>query len=394
VVAKNPAVFAARYGQATSPYFREGIVALGPWLGSLSSEGEALDVLGASGELLFRCLYGSADEWPQRANRFGSSLELVDPASVPSTTAGMSAWLSDPRRWRPSLDVHGSPGGPGRTPVPGVVLNEIVNAPPPAGSDAIELMNTGTGSVDVSGWFLSDSLSRLRMYRFPSRVVAAGARLVLTEADFRNPANPASLVPFGLDASGDEVHLVAANPDGALLWFADSVEFGNLGRGRSFGRVPDGMGPWVVLETPSLGAPNATGVSGFAAWVASLFSGNRPPADRLPEADPDGDGQSNWAEYAFGSSPLEPSSAPVEVRRAEEPGALVVTYRIRTSATELRSVVETSRDLRGWEDALGRVVEVSRETRVDDSTRVTIRLSLGSAPLFEAGFVRIKAVLK
>jgi hypothetical protein len=394
VVAKNPALFAARYGQATSPYFREGVSALGPWLGSLSSEGEAVDVLGASGELLFRCLYGSADEWPQRANRFGSSLELVDPASVPSTTAGMSAWLSDPRRWRPSLDVHGSPGGPGRTPVPGVVLNEIVNAPPPAGSDAIELMNTGTGSVDVSGWFLSDSLSRLRMYRFPSRVVAAGARLVLTEADFRNPANPASLVPFGLDASGDEVHLVAANPDGALLWFADSVEFGNLGRGRSFGRVPDGMGPWVVLETPSLGAPNATGVSGFAAWVASLFSGNRPPADRLPEADPDGDGQSNWAEYAFGSSPLEPSSAPVEVRRAEEPGALVVTYRIRTSATELRSVVETSRDLRGWEDALGRVVEVSRETRVDDSTRVTIRLSLGSAPLFEAGFVRIKAVLK
>lgn len=112
-------------------------------------------------------------------------------------------------------------------------------------------------------------------------------------------------------------------------------------------------------------------------WLAGFFPDS--PADRNPDADPDGDGLSNRLEYFLGSDPDQGSSVICPEIRAAGDGTLL-TLR-RNPYAESKFSVETSANLRKWSAA-------SPETIQDRPDLIEVRVPGDSSA--KAAFFRIK----
>jgi hypothetical protein len=105
----------------------------------------------------------------------------------------------------------------------------------------VEVWNSETRAVDISGWSIDAGADRSTAYRFPANtVLPAGGFLVL----FRQQSG------LSLDDGGGTVRLLG--PTGALL---DSVAYVQLSPDASYSR--DTAGTWHVGWPPSPGQPNA-----------------------------------------------------------------------------------------------------------------------------------------
>lgn len=106
----------------------------------------------------------------------------------------------------------------------------------------------------------------------------------------------------------------------------------------------DGIGGRTLISGPGP-LPSAfysTQISGRLGWILSVTN---------PVDDPDGDGLTNLAEYAFGSNPVESRSAanPVVAMVQSSPDTyLAITYTRPKSTTDLMYLVEVSADLGTW----------------------------------------------
>lgn len=82
-------------------------------------------------------------------------------------------------------------------------------------SDWIELYNTGSSSVDLTGWYLSDSVTNLTQWAFPSVSIAAGEFMVVFSSGQEVANYTDSLgyyhTSFKLSASGESVVLTQAD---------------------------------------------------------------------------------------------------------------------------------------------------------------------------------------
>lgn len=126
-----------------------------------------------------------------------------------------------------------------------VVINEVVPNPVEPGVDWIELFNPGATAVDLSGWTMTDD-DPLHVYELPpGSVLGAGEYLLLSKDE------PGSF-DFGLGAD-DAVFLYS--PSSELQDFADWGE-GDAIEGTSWGRFPNGTGPFGTLLTPTPAAEN------------------------------------------------------------------------------------------------------------------------------------------
>lgn len=143
----------------------------------------------------------------------------------------------------------GAPNNPANAPVP-VVINEFVadNAGPGGLRDPVdglyqdwfELYNPNTNAFDLSGYFLTDTLSNPTKYQIPLNYTVAPHGYLLVWADNQPAQN--GLSPFGdlhvnfsLSASGEAIVLFA--PDGTLQ---SSVVFGPQIQNVSMGLFPEG----------------------------------------------------------------------------------------------------------------------------------------------------------
>ena len=151
-----------------------------------------------------------------------------------------------------------SPAAANYLPIANVQINELLSHTDPPLEDAIELYNPTASPVDISGWFLSDSLDNLKKYRFPTNsVVPANGFKVIYENSFNSINN--GTVPFTFNsAHGSEAHVSEALPSGALTGYRASVVFGAAANGVSFGRL------------------NRTGGSDFTAMAARTFGVDQP----------------------------------------------------------------------------------------------------------------------
>lgn len=143
-------------------------------------------------------------------------------------------------------------------------------------TDWAELHNAGTAAVDISGWkFLDNDDTHTPGVIPPGTTIAAGGFYVIDEP----------LFSFGL-GSADSARLFL--PDGTTL--VDSYSWTSHAP-VTYGRCPDGTGPFVATASSTKGAPNycspattTTVVSGALPWPgdptvqtadnANVFGGN------------------------------------------------------------------------------------------------------------------------
>lgn len=198
------------------------------------------------------------------------------PYAVSSSDAGFGSFPDgEPRRRR--LLYTPTPGAANNPTVPNLnlTINEWMadNAsilPDPADADFedwFEIYNSGNTEVDLSGYYLSDSLNQPTQFRIPAGTLIPPGGFRLFWAD----GEPEQNLPqrdvhtnFRLSTAGEQLALFT--PDGALV---DSITFTNQFSNLSEGRFPDGGAPpYLGFASPTPGSPN---VAQFA---------NRPPVIR------------------------------------------------------------------------------------------------------------------
>ncbi len=146
-------------------------------------------------------------------------------------------------------------GGIGR-----LTVNEVAVSQ----GDFIELLNIGTGTIDLSGYLIADlandgGAKLEEALTLPAGTqVAAGEFLRLQDSTC---AAPCFEFGFGLGGSGDAVFLISPTGTQTLRFDIPPTPHAS---GQSFGRLPDGTGHFVVTErTP--GAPNLALADGGSA---------------------------------------------------------------------------------------------------------------------------------
>lgn len=149
------------------------------------------------------------------------------------------------------LRLHVDPAGPTlfswertfrEAPTPPVRINEIESSGGTPG-DWVELYNAGGAAVDLAGWTLRDN-DDTHLHTIPAgTTIAAGGFVVLDEASFG----------FGLGGA-DSVRLYQPGgtaPIDAHTWTAHATT--------TYGRCPDGSGPFLTSATVTKGGPNDCG---------------------------------------------------------------------------------------------------------------------------------------
>ena len=120
--------------------------------------------------------------------------------------------------------------------------------------DWVEILNHGSQSINLEGWGLSDDSSDLFRFTFPSTVIEPGAYLLVwcSKKDRAVSGQPLH-TSYGISASGEEIILTHPNGDQV-----DLVPATALVADVSWGRYPDGTGPWFFFDKPTPLAANAS----------------------------------------------------------------------------------------------------------------------------------------
>lgn len=116
-------------------------------------------------------------------------------------------------------------------------------------SDWIEIYNSGTEPVDLTGYILSDSSAD---WKFPKGTVPAKGHLIVWASDKNKIAKDGQLhANFKISASGENITL--KRPDGTII---DSVDIVALDDDQSYGRKYDGDPTWVIFSKSTPNKPN------------------------------------------------------------------------------------------------------------------------------------------
>ncbi len=244
VVVQDREAFEARYGM--------DIPIVGQYTGRLNNVGERITLEDAIGQTILDFSY--RDNGQSLTNGKGFSLTLIDPANPDLNSDA----------WRVSAYIGGSPGqdDSGILPNPGdIIINELLANSPGGDPDWIELYNTSSVVIDLSGWFLSDSNDNLFKYEIaPGTTIGPNAYLVFYEdVHFDNTNDAGCHEPFALSNNGERVILSSAQ-DGILTGYREVEDFDASSPGISFGRYHKpgtGNTNFVAMETPTPGSENA-----------------------------------------------------------------------------------------------------------------------------------------
>src|SRR5262249_22304974 len=106
----------------------------------------------------------------------------------------------------------------------------------------IELYNTGTNSVDLSAFYLTDSYTDLTRWRFPDGTSLGAGQFVVVWADGEpTESKPGELhTNFRLTPTTGVVALTRLQGSPAAPAVVDYLEYTQLSAGRSIGSYPDG----------------------------------------------------------------------------------------------------------------------------------------------------------
>lgn len=115
--------------------------------------------------------------------------------------------------------------------------------------DWVEIHNTTDEDINLQGYFLSDNHGNRTRFTFPDTVLEAGGYIVVWCDGHLDQEGLHT--EFGLNGSLGE-RILLANPDTVVI---DHFDFGYVDNVQSFGRYPNGHGPFrFAIPTP--GGPN------------------------------------------------------------------------------------------------------------------------------------------
>jgi hypothetical protein len=276
-----------------------------------------------------------------------------------------------------------------------------------------ELTNTGNAPLDLSGFSWDDSRDEAGQACFGQVILAPGESLIVLDEDdddeawaFRQAWGLPSSVKiltredFAMDSlrglgNGDSVIVYLPNHSETAranypahlagksrMWFRNGLAVpGAYAQAGNYGSV-------VSLATPS-----DTGSPGFAAadpatltapydqWTAAndLWS-----TAALPDADPDGDGRTNRAEYAFGGDPGT-KDFPPPLAMQHQGDEVTWTLVRRSNDPSLVIGTETSGDLTNWSPVMLEVVAEEPHPTMAGFVKTTYRIPLtGTEGFFRA----------
>jgi hypothetical protein len=126
----------------------------------------------------------------------------------------------------------------------------------------IELFNSGTSSVNIGGYFLSDSRLSKTKWTIPANTIIGANSYMLIWCDTKNSGLHTN---FDIDADGEGIYFY-----NSILNFVDSVRIPKQYSNISYGRVSNGSS-WGYLQTPTPASMNGS-TTGLALLPAPVFS--------------------------------------------------------------------------------------------------------------------------
>lgn len=131
----------------------------------------------------------------------------------------------------------------------GVLFINEVSADHPEETDWIELYNSSSKVINLSGFYLSDDATKLVLWEFPNNTYLEGkGYMVITFNGDSGTYN----TDFGLRAGVDSLYLSTPGDLSIIDSIATIPETGTA----SYGRTTDGADLWSVFLTPTKGEPN------------------------------------------------------------------------------------------------------------------------------------------
>lgn len=125
-------------------------------------------------------------------------------------------------------------------------------------SDWIELHNYGPTSIDLTGYFLTDSPTNPTKWSFPARSIPANSYMIVFASSKNTVSGTEIHTSFALAKGGEFVGL--RTPAGVVV---DTVTFGPQETDISYGRTASAPHGWVFFETPTPGTANGNAFQGF-----------------------------------------------------------------------------------------------------------------------------------
>jgi hypothetical protein len=185
---------------------------------------------------------------------YGPATNLIDRVDYAPQTLGISEGrLPDGGSNIVAFPSTPTPGESNYQPLDTVVINEILTHTDPPLEDAVELFNPSTESIDVGGWFLSNTTDDLKKYRISDgTIVAANGFLVIYEYQFIGTNN----FTFN-SAHGGQAMLSTGDAQGNLTGYRLKISFGSAANGISFGRYATSVGvEFVAMSRHTFGMDN------------------------------------------------------------------------------------------------------------------------------------------
>ncbi|MEW5801388.1 MAG: CotH kinase family protein [bacterium] len=176
-----------------------------------------------------------------------------------------------------------------------VVINEVmakneatIQDPQGEYEDWIELLNVGDQRIDLSGMYLSDTEDTPRKWKIPQGTTLDPGAYLIIWADEDDNDTPGLHANFKLSTDGESVMLVNTDELGNDL--IDLVAFGKQEANVSYGRNPNGTGPFQILPWPTPNGDNllshypGNGSVGENPGSGTVSGGEAPSANEAPSA--------------------------------------------------------------------------------------------------------------
>ncbi|MCS6933764.1 MAG: hypothetical protein NZM35_01260 [Chitinophagales bacterium] len=137
-------------------------------------------------------------------------------------------------------------------------INELLSKGAGSDPDWFEIYNPNSFAVTIDSGelFATDDFGNLSKNTLPAFTFPPKSYTqILCGGQAGAIVNGVMYVSFNFSSSGEEVALCTKDSAGQFI-FIDSVRFGPIPEGESYGRVPDGSSNWQIISSPTPGATN------------------------------------------------------------------------------------------------------------------------------------------